>query len=152
MSQPPEYPPPPQYPPPPPPGSGGYSSGSEGGYPGGGSGDYSSGGSSSYPPPGGPGGYPGGYGGYPQGPKPNSYLVWAILTTLFCCLPFGIVSIVQAAKVDSLWTAGDYAGAQAASNSAKKWAIIAACVGVALGVLYAIIAFAGVYSVSSNGR
>ena len=27
----------------------------------------------------------------PAGPKPPSYLVWAILTTLFCCLPFGIV-------------------------------------------------------------
>ena len=141
MSQPPEYPPPPQYPPPPPPG-GGQPPG-QGGYPPGGSSAY---------PPGGGGGYPGGgYGGYQPAQKPDSYLVWAILTTLFCCLPFGIVSIVQAAKVDSLWTAGDYAGAQAASASAKKWAIIAACVGVALGVLYAIIAFAGVQAGSSSG-
>ena len=30
---------------------------------------------------------------------PNN-MVWAILTTLFCCLPFGIVSIVYAAQVD----------------------------------------------------
>lgn len=145
MSQPPEYPPPPQYPPPPPPG-GGQPSG--GGQP---PGDFRPGGSSAFPP-GGAGGYPGGgYGGYPPAPKPSSHLVWAILTTLFCCLPFGIVSIVQAAKVDSLWTAGDYAGAQAASDRAKKWAIISACVGVALAVLWAIIAIAGVQAGSSNG-
>ena len=31
--------------------------------------------------------------------KPSNNLVWAILTTICCCLPFGIVSIVYAAKV-----------------------------------------------------
>ena len=28
--------------------------------------------------------------------KPDNNLVWAILCTLLCCLPFGIVSIVYA--------------------------------------------------------
>ena len=32
--------------------------------------------------------------------KPESYLVWAILSTVCCCLPFGVVSIVYASKVD----------------------------------------------------
>ena len=32
---------------------------------------------------------------------PN-HLVWAILATLFCCLPTGIVSIIHAAKVNGL--------------------------------------------------
>ena len=27
-----------------------------------------------------------------QQPKPNDYLVWSILTTLFCCLPIGIAA------------------------------------------------------------
>jgi hypothetical protein len=140
----PQYPPPtdgpsgpyrPQYPPPP------------GGPPGGPGSPY---GSQYPPPPGGPYGpqySPGDP--YGVGPKPASYLVWSILTTLFCCLPFGIVSIVQAAKVDGLWTAGDYAGARAASASAKKWAIIAAAVGVGLAVIY-VIAAIGIAS-SSNG-
>ena len=66
---------------------------------------------------------------------PN-HLVWAILSTLFCCLPFGIVSIVYASKVDGLAMAGDLAGAQAASNDAKKWAMIAAGVSIGLMVLY----------------
>ena len=41
---------------------------------------------------------------------PN-HLVWAILSTLFCCLPLGIVSIVFAAQVNGKLAAGDVAGA-----------------------------------------
>lgn len=52
---------------------------------------------------------------------PNN-LVWAILATLFCCLPTGIVSIIHAAKVDGLAAAGNLAEAQAAADNAKKWA------------------------------
>ena len=69
---------------------------------------------------------------YVQGPppaKPNSHLTWAILTTLFCCLPFGIVSIVYAAKVDGLYTAGDYTGAVSASNKASEYAMWGTIIG-----------------------
>lgn len=59
---------------------------------------------------------------------PNN-LVWAILTTLFCCLPLGIVSIVYAAKVDSLVASGDISAARDAADSARNWAIAAAVVG-----------------------
>lgn len=82
--------------------------------------------SGSYPPP--PSGAyppaPYGYGGTP----PNNYLVWAILSTLLCCLPFGIVSIVKAAEVNSKWAGGDVAGAHASAAAAKKWAIVSAAV------------------------
>jgi hypothetical protein len=69
--------------------------------------------------------------------KPDSYLVWAILSTLLCCLPLGIVSIVYAAQVDSKWAAGDFAGAEASSANAKKFAIISAvsCV-ILMGVYF----------------
>ncbi len=53
--------------------------------------------------------------------KPNSYMVWAILATIFCCLPFGIVSIVYASKVDSLWYAGQYVAANDAASKARLW-------------------------------
>jgi hypothetical protein len=78
----------------------------------------------------------------PTGPKPPSYLVWAILTTLFCCLPFGIVSIVFAAQVDSKFNGGDIVGAQQASEKAKRWAIVSAAVGVGLTVLWFLIVVA----------
>ncbi len=42
------------------------------------------------------------------GIPPSSNMVWAILTTIFCCLPFGIVAIVYASKVDGMWQAGYY--------------------------------------------
>lgn len=58
---------------------------------------------------------------------PN-HLVWAILATLFCCLPLGIVSIVYAAQVDGKRAAGDIAGARQAADSAKLWAIISAVI------------------------
>jgi uncharacterized membrane protein YvbJ len=37
----------------------------------------------------------------PIEPKPDNYLVWSILATLFCCLIPGIVAIVYAAQVDT---------------------------------------------------
>ena len=70
--------------------------------------------------------------------KPDNYLVWAILTTLLCCLPFGIVSIVKASKVDSLWASGYYDEAYQASKDAKKWAMIGAITGAVGGFLYII--------------
>ncbi|MCL1932719.1 MAG: CD225/dispanin family protein [Candidatus Azobacteroides sp.] len=60
-------------------------------------------------------------GNYPPQTKPDSFLVWAILCTLFCCLPFGIVSIVYAAKVDGLWYSKDYTGAIEAARKARTW-------------------------------
>jgi hypothetical protein len=62
--------------------------------------------------------------------------VWAILTTLFCCLPFGIVSIVYAARVDSKYNAGDLAGSREASDSARKWAIVSAVSSLVLIALW----------------
>jgi hypothetical protein len=61
--------------------------------------------------------------------EPENYLVWAILCTILCCLPLGIVSIVYSTKVSGLWVQGRYAEALAAADNAKKWAIIGAVVG-----------------------
>ncbi|MBT2767865.1 MULTISPECIES: CD225/dispanin family protein [unclassified Stenotrophomonas] len=72
-------------------------------------------------------------------PQVPNNLVWAILTTLFCCLPAGIVSIVYAAQVNGKLAAGDIAGAQESSNNAKKWAMWSAIIGVVAIVLYIIL-------------
>lgn len=53
-----------------------------------------------------------------------SHLVWAILATLFCCLPTGIVAIVYAAQVSGKLEAGNVAGAWEASNNARMWSWI----------------------------
>jgi hypothetical protein len=80
----------------------------------------------SYPPP------------HAQVLVPN-YLVPAILTTLFCCLPFGIVSIVYAAQVNGKLEAGDRAGALESSRKAKMWAWISFGTGLVLIVGYVLV-------------
>lgn len=52
---------------------------------------------------------------------PKNYLVESILVTILCCLPLGIVGIINATKVETLFAAGDYDGAQRAADDAKKW-------------------------------
>jgi hypothetical protein len=77
----------------------------------------------------------------PPAKKIPSYLVQAILVTLLCCLPFGIVAIIFAAQVNGKLNAGDYEGAQRASNSAKTWCWISFGIGLAimlLGIISAI--------------
>ncbi|HWL91472.1 MAG TPA: CD225/dispanin family protein [Actinomycetota bacterium] len=75
---------------------------------------------------------------YPVTPVANvripTYLVWAILVTLLCFLPTGIVAIVFASQVTSKLQAGDVAGATEASNKAKMWTIISAVAGVVLAI------------------
>ena len=69
---------------------------------------------------------------YVQGqrpPKPNNHLAWAILSTIFCCLPLGIVSIVYSSKVDGLYNAGDIAGAYNAASKASNYALWGTIIG-----------------------
>lgn len=87
----------------------------------------------------------GGYGA--PGPAPDNNLVWAILCTLFCCLPLGIVSIVKAASVNSLWAQGQYQASQKASEDAKKWAMWGAIIGV-VGIVAYFVVFAGLFATS----
>ena len=94
---------------------------------------------SNQPPPYNP---PGAPMGGPAGPKPDNYLVWAILSTLFCCLPLGIASIVFAAQVDGKYNSGDYAGALASSEKAKKFAMWGAIAGLVVAVLYVLVIIA----------
>src|SRR6187431_3310938 len=98
------------------------------------------------PPPPPPYGSGGGYaapppppiGGPPGGGPPDNKLVWSILVTLFCCLPFGVVAIIKSAEVNSKWNAGDVAGAnQSAAEAGKwiKWSVITAIIVDVIAVL-----------------
>lgn len=71
---------------------------------------------------------------------PKTWMAESILVTIFCCLPFGIVGIINASKVSSLYAQGNYDEAQRASADAKKWTLIGLCVG-----FVGIIAYLAVY-------
>jgi hypothetical protein len=62
----------------------------------------------------------------------NNWLIPAIFSTLCCCVPFGIVSIVYAAQVNGLLASGDINGAKRAADNARMWFWIA----VAPGLLF----------------
>lgn len=64
-----------------------------------------------------------------------SYLVFAILVTIFCCQPFGIVAIVYAALTISRNGEGNYAGAWQYSDNAKTWCWLGFCIGLGVIVL-----------------
>lgn len=78
-----------------------------------------------------------------QRPCPETNLVWAILCTVMCCLPLGIVAIIKATSVESLWREGRYEEAEKAADDAKKfslWGAIAAIICIVI-YLYCTLAF-----------
>ncbi len=77
----------------------------------------------------------------PQGVPPDNNLVWAILSTVLCCLPLGIVAIIKSTQVNSKWQMGDIQGAQQAAADAKKYAMWGAIIAVVLWILYVIFVF-----------
>lgn len=80
---------------------------------------------------------------------PN-HLVWAILATILCCLPLGVVSIVYATQVDGRRMAGDIAGARELSHKAKMWAIWAAISGPLLAIIWMVF-FGGMAMLGAAG-
>lgn len=69
---------------------------------------------------------------------PQNHLVEAILVTIFCCLPFGIVGIINAARVENAFYSGDETEAERLSGQALKWVKIAFFTGIAAVVIYLI--------------
>lgn len=63
-------------------------------------------------------------------PCPPTNLVWAIISTVLCCLPAGIVAIVYATKVTNKYRAGDIEGAKRASEIGAWWCIAAIILGI----------------------
>ncbi len=73
---------------------------------------------------------------------PNNNLVWAILSTVLCCLPTGIYAIIKSSEVNTKWANGDKAGAIASAEEAKKWSIYGAIASIIIVLLY-VFAFGG---------
>jgi Interferon-induced transmembrane protein len=92
-----------------------------------------------YPPAPGYGHDAPGYGYQAPPTPPDNHLVWAILSTILCCLPLGIVSIIKSTQVSSLWAQGQYDAARKSADDAKKWAIWAAVSGLAVELIVVII-------------
>ncbi len=81
----------------------------------------------------------------PTGAPANvpNYLIPAILS-IFCCWPLSIVAIIFAAQVNGKVAAGDIQGALDASKKAKLFSFIAIGIGLAIGIIYALLMVLGV--------
>jgi hypothetical protein len=77
---------------------------------------------------------------------PKNWLIESILVTLFCCLPLGIVGIIHATKVDTLWNSGQREEAYKSSREAGKWTKLGAILGVIGIVLYILLMIFGVFA------
>lgn len=64
------------------------------------------------------------------------YMVFSILATVLCCMPFGIPAIIFASKIEPLQKGRDYEGARAAAKKAKMFSVIAAILGVVVFIVY----------------
>src|SRR5919201_4111051 len=66
---------------------------------------------------------------------PN-YMVFAVLVTIFCFLPTGIVAIIYASQVNNRLIIGDVAGAKLASKNAQMWCLISLGIGLFGGLIF----------------
>jgi hypothetical protein len=83
------------------------------------------------------------YGGMPYAAPIKNYMVEAVLTTLFCCMPFGIVAIIFASQVSGHQACGRIMEAQKAANNAKNWALASMISSLVIGLLYFFLACIG---------
>jgi hypothetical protein len=74
-----------------------------------------------------------------NGERPSNWLIPAIFSTLCCCLPLGIVAIIQATKVNPLYDGGNVQAAIEASGKAKMWTLMAVGIGFVLSIIMIIL-------------
>lgn len=74
---------------------------------------------------------------YPACPPTN--MVWAIISTILCCIPLGIIAIIYANKVSKKYYEGDLAAAEHYSEVSAWWCIGTIVAGLALQPLVSLI-------------
>ena len=81
---------------------------------------------------------------HPCSEKPDDFLPWAILATVFCCLPFGIVAIIRSTQVNSYWAQEKYDESIKAAADARKWTYWSAGIAFAVWFIYIFLIVLGV--------
>ncbi len=70
---------------------------------------------------------------------PDNHLAKAIISTIICCMPLGIVAIVHASRVNGRFLAGDIAVAELNAKKANDWGNWSIALGFIGGLLYFIV-------------
>lgn len=69
----------------------------------------------------------------------RSFLVPAILVTLFCCAPFGVAAVVYGARVDPLLAGHDPVAAAESARKARLWTWVAFGLGLLPWLVYGVV-------------
>ena len=77
------------------------------------------------------------------------YLILSIISTLCCCLPFGVVGIVFSAKINSAMLAGNLEEAQNNAKMARIWIIVSFAIGLLTWLIYMVLIVTGAVSGSA---
>ena len=90
------------------------------------------------------------FNGMPQEPvNCVPYLILSIVSTLCCCLPFGVVGIVFSAKINSAMLAGNLEEAQNNAKMARIWIIVSFAIGLLTWLIYMVLIVTGAVSGSA---
>lgn len=90
------------------------------------------------------------FNGMPQEPVNwVQYLILSIISTLCCCLPFGVVGIVFSAKINSAMLAGNLEEAQNNAKMARIWIIVSFAIGLLTWLIYMVLIVTGAVSGSA---
>ena len=71
--------------------------------------------------------------------RPSNGLALAIVAMAMCTLPFGLVALLRALKVNKYWDAGLYSESEEYARSAKRWATWGIIIGGIFCIIYFII-------------
>lgn len=90
------------------------------------------------------------FNGMPQKPVNwVTYFILSIISTLCCCLPFGVVGIVFSAKINSAMLAGNLEEAQNNAKMARIWIIVSFAIGLLTWLIYMVLIVTGAVSGSA---
>ena len=81
----------------------------------------------------------------------SNYLAPAVVVTVFCCMPLGIVALIYAAQVNGRQIAGQWEEAKKSSETARLWSWIAFGAGIVFWTCY-IILIVVIMVLSSRGQ
>ena len=76
-------------------------------------------------------------------------IILSIISTLCCCLPFGVVGIVFSAKINSAMLAGNLEEAQNNAKMARIWIIVSFAIGLLTWLIYMVLIVTGAVSGSA---
>ena len=66
---------------------------------------------------------------------PRTYFLFSLLVTIFAFWPTGLVALISAARVNTLWRAGEHNKARKASRRARNWGLTTLAIGVAIALV-----------------